>query len=348
MKRWLIISLPIAFIVSTSAFLNSCRKNDVRKKPTTVAFTVPSNFSQPVYNFTTNPLTKEGIQLGQKLFYEGRLSRDTETSCASCHQQIAAFTTYQHDRSHGYNHSHTLRNAIALSNLAWQNEFRLDGSASSLEQIFQQHITSMIEMAETMDEIIAVLKSDAKYKQLFAAAYGDENITSQRILDALKQFVLSMVSANSKYDRVKKGQESFSVYEQLGYDVFKAKCASCHKEPLFTDFSYRNIGLAADPLLNDYGRMQVTGDKSDSLKFRVPSLRNVEFSSYYFHDGRISNIPQVIQHYRTGIIQSATLDPSLTSGINLTDTEVTNLRAFLRTLSDSAYIKDSKFAEPNF
>jgi cytochrome c peroxidase len=348
LKRWLIILSLIFFIAASSALLNSCKKTDVRKKPTIVAFTVPSNFPPAVYNFSTNPLTKEGIQLGQKLFYEDRLSRDTQTSCASCHQQIAAFTTYQHDRSHGYNHSHTFRNAIALSNLAWQSKFRLDGAALSLEQIFQEHITAQDEMAETMEEIITNLKEDDKYRKLFAAAYGDENITSQRILDALKQFVLSMVSSNSKYDKVKKGQESFTVYEEMGYTIFKSKCATCHTEPLFTDYSYRNIGLPVDNLLLDYGRMRVTGNKNDSLKFRVPSLRNADFSAHYFHDGRYSSLQKCISHYRYEVVQSSTLDPLLTNGISLTDTDVTNLVAFLRTLSDSAYTKDARFAQPTF
>lgn len=348
MKRWLIIVSLGCFITLVSILLTACKKTDRRKKPTTVAFTVPTNFPQPVYNFSANPLTKEGIQLGQKLFYEGQISRDGFTSCASCHQQMGAFTTYRHDRSHGYNGAHTLRNAIALSNLAWQTEFRLDGSAATLEQVIQDHIQAQDEMAYTMPEIITILKANGKYKQLFAAAYGDDNITSQRIIDALKQFVLTMVSANSKYDKVKRGQESFNVYEEMGYQTFKSKCASCHKEPLFSDFSYRNIGLPVSPFLNDYGRMRVTGNKADSLKFRVPSLRNVDFSSYYFHDGRYSSIQKCIEHYRSGIQQGPTLDPALINGISITPTEEINLVAFLRALSDSAYIIDAKFGEPDF
>jgi cytochrome c peroxidase len=348
LKRWLIIASIGCFITTASILLTACKKTDRRKGPTTVSFIIPSNFPQPVYNFNANPLTKESIQLGQKLFYEGQISRDGFTSCASCHQQIGAFTTYQHDRSHGYNGAHTLRNAIALSNLAWQTEFRLDGSAATLEQVIQDHIQAQDEMAYSMSEIINVLKANAKYKQLFAAAYGDENITSQRIVNSLKQFVLSMVSANSKYDKVKKGQENFSVYEELGYQTFKIKCASCHKEPLFTDFSYRNIGLPVSSFLNDYGRMRVTGNKADSLKFRVPSLRNVDFSSYYFHDGRYSSIQKCIEHYRSGIQQSPSLDPALTNGISLTAIEEINLVAFLRALSDSTYREDPKFAEPTF
>lgn len=313
-----------------------------------VSFAVPPNFPQPVYNFTANPLTKEGIQLGQKLFYENRLSKDLQTSCASCHQQIAAFTTYQHDLSHGYNGAHTTRNAIALSNLAWQNEYRWDGSSLTIEDLTLAHITAMNEMAETMPSIISTLNADAKYPSLFAAAYGDANINSQRILDALKQFVLTMVSANSKYDKVKKGEASFSVYEEMGYALFKTKCAGCHKEPMFTDYSYRNIGLPLSNTLMDEGRMRVTGSKSDSLKFRVPSLRNIDFSSYYFHDGRYSNIQKCIDHYRYNVVQSPTLDPSLSNGISLSDTDVINLVAFLRSLSDSAYTKDARFAQPTF
>jgi cytochrome c peroxidase len=348
LKRWLIITSISCFITAASILLTACKKTDRKKGPTTIAFTVPSNFPQPVHNFAANPLTKEGIQLGQKLFYEGKISRDGFTSCASCHQQVAAFTTYRHDRSHGYNGAHTLRNAIALANLAWQNEFRLDGSAATLEQVIQDHIQATDEMAYTMPEIIAVLKTNAQYKQLFSAAYGDENITSQRIINALKQFVLSMVSANSKYDKVKRGQESFSVYEEMGYEVFKTKCASCHKEPLFTDFSYRNIGLPVSSFLNDYGRMRVTGNKADSIKFRVPSLRNIDFTANYFHDGRYSSIQKCIDHYRFEVQQSPTLDPALTNGIAMTNTEELNLVAFLRALSDSSYTEDPKFKEPAF
>ena len=348
LKRWLIISTIILFIAASSAFLNSCKKTDTRKKPATVSFNVPSNFPQPVYNFAASPLTKEGIELGQKLFYEDRLSKDLQTSCASCHQQVGAFTTYQHDRSHGYNGSHTLRNAIGISNLAWQSEFNSDGSGKNLEDLSLAHITAIDEMAHTMPAIITTLKADAKYPQLFAAAYGDDNINSQRILNAIKQFLLTMVSSNSKYDKVKRGEESFTIYEEMGYTIFKTKCATCHKEPLFTDFSYRNIGLPISNDLLDYGRMRVTGNKNDSLKFRVPSLRNVDFSSHYFHDGRYSSIQRSIDHYRNDVIRSNTLDPLLTNGISLTDTDVINLVAFLRTLSDSAYIKDARFAKPTF
>ena len=348
MKRWTVISVIAATIGLYSSLLNGCSKRDKITKQTPFTFSVPEGFPQPVYDFAANPMTKQGVELGQKLFYDGRLSKDGYFPCASCHQQDAAFTTFEHDLSHGYNNSHTTRNAPALANLAWQSSFRLDGSVLKIDEQSLSHITSPTEMAESMGSVIEKLKGDSRYRGMFYAAYGDEQINSDRLLNALTQFCMSMISANSKYDQVKKGQATFSVYEEMGYEVFKAKCNSCHKEPLFTDYSFRNIGLPVHPQIKDLGMMKVTGNKADSLKFRVPSLRNVSLSSYYMHDGRFSSLLKSIEHYRSGIQQSSSLDPSLFSGISLNDTEVTNLIAFLKTLSDSSYIRDSRYAKPSF
>jgi cytochrome c peroxidase len=142
---------------------------------------------------------------------------------------------------------------------------------------------------------------------------------------------------------VKRGQDVFHPLEQNGYAVFQAKCASCHTEPLFTDFSYRNIGLPIDNDLKDFGRMRVTGNRSDSLKFRVPSLRNVAATSYYTHDGRIDVFRNVIKHYQNGIQHSSTVDPSLANGIQMTQLEEDYLVIFLRTLTDSSFINNPRF-----
>ncbi|HTE12832.1 MAG TPA: hypothetical protein VK645_17755, partial [Chitinophagaceae bacterium] len=131
-----------------------------------------------------------------------------------------------------------------------------------------------------------------------------------------------------------------------GYNTFKAKCAACHTEPLFTDLSYRNNGLEANSFLNDYGRMRITGKNTDSLKFKVPSLRNTALTFPYMHDGRLYTFDQVLNHYTTGIVQSPTLDPLLKNGIALNSTERINLKAFLKTLTDSTFIKDPRFAQP--
>ncbi len=348
MKRCFTILFIIVFIGGSSAFLNACKKTGSTASTTIIPFEIPAGFPNPVHNFSSEPLTKEGIALGQRLFYDGILSKDGLHDCASCHEQGAAFTTYEHDLSHGYNHFHTTRNATALSNLAWSSKFRKDGSADNMSSVSIGHIIPPKEMGENLVDVLQKLNSDEKYRQLFHDAFGTGNINSARMLDALKQFMLSMVSANSKYDKVKKGEAAFTLAEQAGYEIFKTKCTSCHTEPLFTDNSYRNIGLPPNPSIEDYGRFSVTKNKADSFKFIVPSLRNVALTSYYMHDGRLSSLQKSIEHYRTGIVKSTTLDPLLTNGISLTSTNVTNLISFLKTLSDSSYIKDKRFAKPLF
>jgi len=152
-----------------------------------------------------------------------------------------------------------------------------------------------------------------------------------------------MITANSKYDQVKRGENVYTDYEQRGYQLYKTNCASCHPEPLFTDYSYRNNGLKVDTYLNDYGRMVVTGKKEDSLKFKVPSLRNVSITYPYMHDGRYKSLKACIEHYGNNIQQSSTLDPSLTNGIHFNSNEIIDLVAFLRALTDSTLTKDLRF-----
>lgn len=345
--RWQRTISALAFAVLTfSVALNACHKKDVIRTATPATFSVPSNFPQPAYDFSGNPLTEEGIALGRKLFYDGILSKDGNFPCASCHQQFAAFATFDHDLSHGVGDAFTTRNAQAIANLAWQTEFHHDGGIKNLELQPLAPITAVNEMGETVENVVRKLKESAAYRQAFAAAFGDEEITSQRMLKALTQFTVSLVSAASKYDKVMRGEATFNFYESAGYATFQAKCASCHQEPLFTDNSYRNNGIGLNPFLPDGGRSRITGLASDSLKFKVPSLRNVALTYPYMHDGRFSSISQVLEHYRNGVQPSATLDPSLQLGIALTNAEVTNLTAFLKTLTDSAFISDSRFAAP--
>jgi cytochrome c peroxidase len=313
--------------------------------PLTKEFTVPPGFPKPRQVAPNGPLTEEAFVLGRKLFYDGRLSKDGNFPCSSCHQPIAGFTTYEHDRSHGYNNSHTLRNAPGLHNLAWAPEFNQDGSGRSLHDVIRAHITHPEEMAETIPGVLEKLRADTDYRRLFKAAYGTETINEQRLLNSLSQFVLNLVSANAKYDKVKRGEAQFSAQEAAGYTVFQAKCASCHTEPLFTDFSYRNIGLPLDQHLEDYGRMRVTGKPQDSLRFRVASLRNLAVTSHYMHDGRFSMMGVVVEHYRKGVAPSPTLDPQLAGGISMTDAEAFNLVQFLYTLTDSTFLNNKRFVE---
>ncbi|WP_416440075.1 cytochrome-c peroxidase [Phnomibacter sp. MR] len=336
--------------ITSFAFLLllSCNKNDATtvKAVTPVSFTQPAGWPNAVYNFAENPLTEEGIALGKKLFYDGRLSKDGQFPCASCHQQDAAFGTFAHDLSHGFNNSHTLRNAPPLQNLAWYSEFHHDGGITHLDLQPLAPITNPVEMAETIDNVLNKLRADAVYRSMFTAAFGSDDINTKRMTQALSQFMLTMVSANSKYDKVMRGEATFNLPESLGYDIFKQKCASCHKEPLFTDLSYRNTGLSVDAVLQDKGRMRITQNPADSLKFRVPSLRNIMVSSYYGHDGRFFDVYQVLEHYNSGVINGPTTDPLVKNKIPLSNFEKGQLVAFFTALTDSAFLKNKKLAQP--
>ncbi len=309
-------------------------------------FRIPKNFPPPVYSFQKNPLTKRGFELGRKLFYDGKLSKDGNFPCSSCHQQFAAFATYEHRLSHGFNNQFSFRNAPGLFNLAWEKELNWDGGVNHIEVQPLAPLLDPHEMAENLNQVIGKLKKDKLYPILFNQVFGSSEINSQRILKALAQFTASLISANSKYDQVKNGTAGFNQYEQKGYEIFQMKCARCHAEPLFTDFSYRNTGLAIDTTLNDYGRMRITGRKEDSLKFRVPSLRNIFLTNPYGHDGRFSTISEVLEHYNKGIVPGPTLDSSLRNGIAISDNDRFYLISFLGTLTDSVFIKNPLYSDP--
>jgi cytochrome c peroxidase len=345
MKRVVII-LIIATAVLNMAIIESCKKSADKPATTPIQFVIPAGFPATKFNFSANPLTKEGFELGRHLFYDGRLSKDGNFPCASCHQQFAAFATYDHDLSHGFNNQFTTRNAPGLFNLAWESNFMWDGGINNLEVQPLAPITAPNEMAEDINTVVQRLGEDATYKQLFTSAFGTAEVNSQRMLKALSQFMITLVSSNSKYDKMKRGQYTFNATEQAGYDLFKAKCASCHVEPMFSDFSYRNNGLPINEYLKDYGRMKITNKKEDSIKFKVPSLRNIYETYPYMHDGRFWNLSQVLEHYSTGIQNSTTLDPLLTNKIPLTATDKYNLINFLGTLSDTTFTKDVKFQQP--
>lgn len=341
-----ITSLLIIFAVALSVFtINACRKKDAFIT-TPLSFPNPAGWPAVQYNFANNPLTQQGFDLGRKLFYDGKLSKDGNFPCAGCHQQIASFGTYDHDQSHGYNNSHTLRNAPPLQNLAWKKLFDWDGEYKSIEERTLAHINHPMEMGETTAGVIAKLKADANYPRMFAAAFGNEEINADRLSKALAQFVLMLVSSNSTYDKVKRGEATFNLPESLGYDIFKNKCASCHSEPMFTNYSYRNIGMPKEPALNDLGRMMVTNLSADSLKFRVPSLRNVKITYPYGHDGRFYAIDNVLEHYRSGVRNGPTTDALLVNNIQLTNFEIGQLKAFLFALTDSTIVKDPRFSKP--
>ena len=314
--------------------------------PTWILFRIPAGWPKPPTDiFAKNRLSEQGFELGRKLFYDGRLSRDGNFPCASCHQQFAAFANIEHDYSHGFNNTFTNRNAPALFNIAWMTVLHWDGSINHIEVQPLAPMTAPNEMAENIDSVLHKLRKDKDYPNMFKAAFGSNEINSQRMLKALAQFVGSIISSNSKYDKVKKGEATFTPNEQNGYDLFRAKCAGCHKEPLFTDNSFRNNGMPLNIYTNDIGRMKITGERNDSLKFKVPSLRNVGLTYPYMHDGRFTTLGQVLEHYSTGIQNNQpNLDSLLSKRHPLTSREKSNLIFFLYTLTDTSLVKDPRFA----
>jgi cytochrome c peroxidase len=349
-------TISIALILVAAVFiLDACKKSSAPPNtgstpfnPSYINLTIPAGWPQPPTDiYVNNKLTEEGFQLGRKLFYDGRLSRDGNFPCASCHQQFAAFATYDHQFSHGFNNAFTRRNAPALFNLAWMREMHFDGGINHIEVQPLAPITNILEMAETIDNVLNKIKPDSAYKKMFTAAFGDTLINSQRMMKALAQFMGSIVSYNSKYDQVKRGEASFDASELAGYNTFKAKCNSCHTEPLFTDNSFRNNGLNIEPTLNDIGRMLITNEPADSLKFKVPSLRNIALTFPYMHDGRLFTLTQVVEHYRSGLnITQPTLDPLLRNRIPISNQERIDLIAFLQTLTDNVLLHNTRFEQP--
>jgi len=315
-------------------------------------FYQPDNFPSASYDFKNNPVTIQGFELGRKLFYDGRISRDGTISCAECHSQSYAFTHHGHTLSHGIDDRVGKRNAPSIQNTAFMKSFFWDGGVFDLDFLSVAPITNPLEMDEEVGNVLKKLKSTAGYPELFEKAYGGSEITTERFLKALSQFMNSLVSANSKYDKYVRKEKGggFTPQEIAGLSTFKSKCASCHATDLFTDGSYRNNGLAIYERDLDVGRYLITENENDKYKFKVPSLRNMEYTSPYMHDGRFINLTMVLEHYANGVEDSKTLDSELKKdsklGISLSEEEKLNIKAFLKTLSDPTFISQAAYAAP--
>lgn len=316
-----------------------------------ITFEIPSNFPEITYDLTKNPLTEKGFELGKKLFYDGKLASDGVVSCGFCHIQDFSFTHHTHITSHGVDGQIGERNAQPLHNLAFMQEFTWDGAATFLDSQPIIPLTAEKEMNETISNVISKLENDENYPEQFADAFGSEGVTPERMFKALSQFMVLMVSANSKYDKWERGEAvTFTEDEEAGRLLFNSKCASCHAGSLQTDQSYRNNGLPLDPEFLDSGRERVTGLPDDYRKFKVPSLRNIEITFPYMHDGSISTLEDVLDFYTDGVEESTTLDNSLrrpdeTLGLTLSSQEKEQLITFLKTLTDNDFLLDNRFAE---
>jgi cytochrome c peroxidase len=313
---------------------------------TPIYIEIPENWPKPIYDFKKNPLTEEGFQLGRQLFYDPILSKDNTISCASCHLQATGFTHVDHELSHGIEGKIGTRNSLTLQNLAWNKHFMWDGGVNHLDVQALAPITSEIEMNETLENVVNKLQKSEKYTGLFEKAFGTKKITGQFTLKAISQFLVSLTTTNSKYDKVKRNEETFTEMEQKGYALFQNHCTSCHTEPLLTNNEFRNNGLPIDVDLKDLGRMKITQNSRDSLLFKVPTLRNIEFTFPYMHDGRFKTLTEVVKHYNSGINKSKTLSKELQQPMSLSDNERTELVAFLKTLTDKTFLFNTKYAYP--
>jgi cytochrome c peroxidase len=335
--------------------------------PTPYTVSYPPYFGNRVNTTDDNPLTVEGIGLGRRLFYEKRLSAYNTISCGSCHRQTHAFAD---DRafSLGFDQTPTRRNSMSLTNLLWVRHFFWDGRASSLEVQAITPMTDPHEMGQPLDSSAHKLAAIAGYAPLFSAAFGSDSITPDRIIKAITQFERTLISDNSSYDRYIRGEYKPTAAEQRGLALFYsdngpnsavgggtlgvrgAGCGNCHSGPKVFSETYHNNGLDSVP--PDSGRSAITGMNYDRGRFRVVTLRNIALTAPYMHDGRFKTLQEVIDHYSEHIRPSPTLSPSLKDTANspvnlrLSGEEKADLLAFLRMLTDSAFITDPRFSDP--
>lgn len=323
-------------MTGTLLFSGSCRRDNA--EPNEVGthvsvLDVPPGFPLP-YLSVENPQTAEGVALGRKLYYDTLLSLggpQQGRSCASCHLQSAGFTKPDMP-------------VLAHVNLAWSTNFLWKGEISgSLEDIMR------FEVNDFFASDLSGLLQDASYPALYQAAFGETLISPDRTAFALAQFVRTQISGNALFDRFIQKKADLPDDAKRGYELFyseKGDCFHCHGNALFTDNGFHNIGLRTRSGA-DAGRYLVTGSASDMGKFKTPSLRNTALRGVYMHDGRFKTLEEVVNHYASGIQYSAYLDPILDKrNISLSPDDVSDLVAFLKTLTDTAFLKNPKLSKP--
>jgi cytochrome c peroxidase len=305
-----------------------------------------------------NPVTDHGATLGRVLFYDTRLSGNNTVACGSCHHQDRSFIDPQRF-SKGFDGKFTDRNAMSLVELRYyrRGRFFWDERARSLEDQTLMPIQSKIEMGHDLTKLVDVLGKDKKYAELFTKAFGDPEVTPRRISRSLAQFLRSIVSYQSRYDEgmakvllVRDDFDNFTAQENRGKTLFLRRCASCHmpggQESHFVMDRPRNNGLDRDTTKSDGGVGDRTLNGAELGLFKSPSLRNVEFTGPYMHDGRFATLEDVINHYSRDIKPHPNVDGRVRRPLNFTDSEKAALVAFLKTLSDRKFLTDPKFSDP--
>ncbi|QDT12875.1 cytochrome-c peroxidase [Stieleria marina] len=339
---------------------------------------------------TSNPITDHGATLGRVLFHDTGLSANGKTSCASCHLQKLAFSDAK-KVSRGFNGEKVERNSMSLVNSRYyaRGRFFWDERATSLEEQVLMPIENELEMGHQLDKLVEQLQGSSVYPPLFKSAFGDDVVTNDRVAMALAQFVRSIVSYQSRYDEglanagsIRESFSNFTETENNGKRLFltRAQCASCHmldqrgggrgrggdrgrggsrgrgrngNAAIFFMDGPANNGVDGNYQAKDAGVANQTFDLRDAGDFKSPSLRNVELTAPYMHDGRFITLESVLTHYSDGIKNHPNLDRrfrgggrSRSRGLNLTSADKKAIVAFLKTLTDHELIEDPKFSDP--
>lgn len=321
----------------------------------------------PVLNhFPTMPLspsnnvTVEGAKLGRFLFYDPILSGDSDMACSNCHKQEFAFSDSPKPLSTGHLGQLMNRNTMPLFNLAWHPSFFWDGRASSIEAQIFHPINATNEMNCKTETAVTRLNNSVIYRKMFQEAFATEKIDSAKIAMAISQFLRTLISHQSKYDKVTAGEGSFTKEENEGYvlvnDQTKGDCLHCHTtdaDALGTTFQFSNNGIDSvfdSNMYIDKGRGGVSGLKHDNGKFKIPSLRNCFVTAPYMHDGRFKTMEEVLNFYSHHVFNSFNVDSKMEfareGGAKLSDDEKRKIILFLRTLTDSSFIENSEFSNP--
>lgn len=371
-RLWIrLLGLSVAVLLLT--FAQGCAPSDTPVDPSgPMPLETPTDFGAPQAMPVDNPITYEGFELGKRLFYDPKLSRNGTVSCASCHQQALAFTDGK-ALSTGIDGQIVPRSSMSLANMRWQNRFHWDGAFASLEAQALAPITNPLEMGNTLEGVVNYLQNQPDYRSRFAQTFGTNQVTPDLIAKALSQFTRMLVSHHSKYDRWLRGEVTLTAEEERGRVLFfthpipeiglrGANCSDCHAGHLQQGVArlfdgFHNNGLDPDARLKP-GLRQVTGLAADQGKFKAPSLRNIALTAPYMHDGRFATLEAVLEHYDQHIQMSATLDPLIIEASNqvrrpgdpvklyLSPDEKRAVIAFLRTLTDEQFVRDPRFANP--
>jgi cytochrome c peroxidase len=312
--------------------------------------TIPAGLP-PMSIPSDNPLTVEGVDLGRRLFYDNILSANNTMNCGSCHQLNRFFVDSNKRFSVGIDNIEGTRNSMPLFNIGYSKGFFWDGGATSLEAQVAGPITNPIELHDNLENVVGKIQRHPLYPSLFKKAFGSDKITTRNLFFAIAQFERTLLSANSKFDQWRQGKAALTEAEQRGLNVYldekKGDCVHCHTfGSTFTDYEFRNTGLDSIPI--DKGRGLITLNPSDDGKFKTPSLRNIELTAPYMHDGRFPSLESCIEHYNKNYNLTPNLDPVIRDlpKNRMTNQDVQDLVAFLKTLTDFSFLNNKAFDKP--